>query len=205
MRYLVFCDRRFRPSAVKELAAHYPEAKIEEAHLSGNFLIVSSEAEMEQSPEMSFIDSILPVSAELDNLKYTDEIVISSIREIIKEKDRFRIEALNLGSHSGANAKTIEVFLGQMLEKGGLVADLKAPDLFVYVILTSDRIFICKSREGSTLDAFRANKFKENEKISSATTKATYTTAMYGNIGFLNRKKRSPNITIGIGARYGSK
>ncbi|MCW6160410.1 MAG: THUMP domain-containing protein [Candidatus Micrarchaeales archaeon] len=167
-QYLIFCDKRFLRSAVKELAAVYPNLKIESADSSGRFLIASSKTEAKPSADLVFVENVVPVSIELEGVKYKSKELLIALQEIIRRKDRFKIEALNLSSHSGANAKTIEVFLGQALEKQGLVADLKNPTLLVYVVLAGDDIFICKTDEQYVLDAFRANKFGKDEKISRA-------------------------------------
>lgn len=166
-RYLIFCDRRFLRSAVKELAEECPSLKIESTDPSGRFLIGSSSANINPG-SLVFVESVIPISMELDGIKYADKELLIALQEIVRRKDRFKIEALNLSSHSGANAKTIEVFLGQALEKQGWVADIDNPTLLVYVVLAGGKIFICRTDEKYVLDAFRANKFKEGEKISRA-------------------------------------
>ncbi len=167
IRYLIFCDKRFLRSAVKELAEEFPSLKIESTDPSGRFIVGSSKAAARPG-ELTFVESVIPVSIELDGMKYVNKEVLIALQEVIKSKDRFKIEALNLSSHSGANAKTIEVFLGQALEKQGLVADLDNPTVLVYVVLAGGKIFICKTDEKYVLDAFRANKFGKDEKISRA-------------------------------------
>ena len=178
--YIVFSDLRFRKEALDELKALLGDFKREKGSTE-KFFVVSSAAEkgkvlswfVDGNPV--FIDNIIPLAGTLEFAKGDYKAVIGFLSQKLKKDQRFRIEVLNVRSDAGENAKSIEVKVGSALESLGFSADLKAPDAFVYIVLSGktaligmlDRRDILKER----LDEFRYAGKSEERKISRASFK----------------------------------
>lgn len=171
-QYLVFVDKRFRSNAIKELRDAFPDYNpSKELPTTDRFfgITLSCGGAVVQNTlrkKAIFTEGLLPILATPSpDKEYSN---VTKYLEGTLGKERFRIEALNVGGMTGENAKSIEVKIGRALEKTGLVADLKNPEVFVYIIFTKDMTIIGELDSGTAmqLDAFRSNKFGKGEKIS---------------------------------------
>ncbi len=187
--YIVFSDLRFRKEALDELKALLGDFKREKGSTE-KFFVIS--ADMEKDKVLSrfvdsnpvFIDNIIPLSGILEFSKGDYKAVTDFLLQRLKKNQSFRIEVLNVRSDAGENAKSIEVKIGSALESLGFRADLKAPEAFVYIILSGktalvgmlDRQDILKER----LDEFRHASKGEEKKISRASHKLAEAIELFG-------------------------
>ncbi|MCL5429991.1 MAG: SAM-dependent methyltransferase [Candidatus Marsarchaeota archaeon] len=167
MRYLLFVDNRFRKEGLEELDKYGKDAAISlekggKYDLGNSIIMLSSSKSLKlkgKTIQPTFISNILPVSSIL-KFKHGDyDEIVRCLKKKLKKNISFKIEALNVNSVSKENAKSIEVKIGQELEKLGFTADLGNPSIMVYIVLAADNAFVCIAKKGAlikdSLDEFR--------------------------------------------------
>ena len=108
-KYLVFIDKRFSARSRKELSALAKDHKITDQH--ERFVVIQTKLNREKmfsainKNKPIFIEKIIPVTAFTEYKSQNYSKIINSIAKSIGENTSFRIEALNLQSGSGENAK----------------------------------------------------------------------------------------------------
>ena len=175
--YLIFVDKRFRARGRKEI--HSLALKESKQVLSDKFILAEADAgqkevfdNTKQNPPI-FIENIIPVLEIMDYKKDDYQSIIEILNKKLNKKMTFKIEVLNLNSKSAQNAKSTEVQIGEALEAKGFSADLKDPDMFIYVVLSGAACVIGTLNKnaslfGHTVDYFRKYNPEQSNKISRA-------------------------------------
>ncbi len=183
--YLVFVDHRFSRLAEQELASALPGCKLEPHRIRNNdklnTVFFKVEAPTTDLPARirestsSFVDFVLPVDAVLDTKDTVDYLKIEDAASAVlagNKRTSFKIEVKKAGLAADETAKSIEVRLGEELEERGYRADLKTPELMVYVILLGKSTIIghvgAKTQKDRTLDAFRRANRQGGDRVNRA-------------------------------------
>ncbi len=186
-KYLAFVDHRFSKMAEEEIMAFLSDCKLEPYGIKNSktidtiFLklcIKKSQNEMFakiRKAGLSFVDFIMYVDKVIDA---NDMIEYQKIRDSISEvidngKYRsFKIEAKNVDWKSEETAKSIEVLLGQEIEKKGYRVDFKTPEVKIYVVLLSAFTIVGHVESGTqhddNLDLFRSINNNKIKRINRA-------------------------------------
>lgn len=163
VKFIAFADRRFARLALVELRRLFADAEIKRVE-SGEpkvlFLVSTGKGiDPGQSKTLSYIDTLLPVFALLKDIDAEYYVVAENIINALEffGKESFRLEAKRFGYRTSDRAKDIEVKIGRAVESRGYKADLKNPEIQVYVLLTASGAIIGISNEpvDYVLDAFR--------------------------------------------------
>lgn len=170
--YLIFADPRFRKNAAREVRELF--SAMDTAASNRFFAAQTGKRDTEvlrSTGRSTFVDAAIPL---VGRSRYSDgdySKIIKELEKILKKKESFRIEVLNINSLSRENAKSIEVKIGRELEAQGYPANLDRPKTMVYLVLTRRWAFIGRLPGNKvafgSLDPFRENKFIEG-KISRA-------------------------------------
>lgn len=202
MRYIIFADKRFFGIARRELRSISPKFKESAEHerfFIGN--LPSGKGMTSKAEQQTFVEKAVPLLGSIGYRSGKYSNVISELEKEISKKETFKLEVLNLEAHSGENAKSIEVKIGQKLESKGFVANLDNPDNYYYVVFAGETAFIGRLKKGEsqtyTLDLFRENKFEKGEKISRAEFKLKEAFEYFG------LDKRKFKLALDIGAAPG--
>ena len=210
--YLVLADHRFGRMAEKELGKVFPGIVFEERKRYGDVRVTIAGIKKpgeevasimgERMP--SFIDFVMPIDRKLRMIDKDFKDVSDAIAVLLRKyKGRsFRIEAKRIDTNLKEGAKSIEVLLGQRLEKQGFVADLKEPKLMIYVVFLKGGAMMGHSEisagtKASTLDIFRAETKEETEPINRAEFK------MKEAVGFFGIDLKKIKTALDIGAAPG--
>ncbi|MGC8669742.1 MAG: SAM-dependent methyltransferase [Candidatus Micrarchaeia archaeon] len=100
-----------------------------------------------------FINFAMNVRMEFDVGKPAD--MISHIQSLLEKGKSFKIEVKRIKSKIELSAKTLEVLMGESLEKLGYIADLKNPDVIIGIIIAGSKVYAGSIPKGSELDPFR--------------------------------------------------
>ncbi len=197
--YLIFVDHRFSRMAEKELQSVLPECKLEPYKINNNNTLNTAFFKLEagQTPEdvpvkikgaaSSFVDFVMPVDAIIDmgNLIEYQKVEDAISRVIDNYKyPSFKIEVKKIDMPLDETAKSIEVCLGEDLERRGYKADLKTPKAMVYVVLLSTSVIIghvdTQIQKDNILDLFRQSSKEGGDRINRAEFKIEEAVRFFG-------------------------
>jgi tRNA(Ser,Leu) C12 N-acetylase TAN1 len=161
MEYAALVSRKFYKAARGELMSFLPDCKIKKLCDADSRLLLLIRTEREDAgviPGFSYIDVFFPVFAFLHDVDPQYYTILENISNILSASagKSFMIEVEKLCFKTEESAKDIEVRLGGALEARGFTADLKRPEIRIYVVVTGGGAVIgVESQKKQVLDAFR--------------------------------------------------
>lgn len=214
--FLIFIDYRFSKMAEKELMSAVPNCTLEPYKVyKGNafntvfFKLHVADADGALSTRIknsifSFADFVLPIDLIIDITNAIDYREIeSAISKIIEDGKyaSFKLESKRIDYPLDKTAKSIEVLLGQDLEKAGYVVDLQSPEVVIYIVLLSSSIIIGHVnpavQKNNILDSFR----KSNKNNSNVINRAQF--KIEEAVDFFDIDLNRHNLCLDVGASPG--
>jgi len=185
--------------AERELRSVLPESKLEPYKTNNNnalniaFFKLETKDVSDEVPAKirraasSFVDFVMPVDAIIDTgnlIEYQKiEDAISKVIDDHKHSS-FKIEAKKIDFMADETAKSIEVRLGEDLERRGYRADLKTPEVVIYAILLNSSVIIghidTQVQKGHILDSFRQANREGVDRINRAEFKMKEAVEFFG-------------------------
>ncbi len=185
--YLIFVDHRFSEMAEKALRSVLLECDLEPYKVNNNHDLntVFFKLDIKNAPDdvaktikesaSSFVDFVMPVDATVNTENSIDyKKVEETISKVIDDYKylSFMIEVKKIDRVLDITAKSIEVRLGEDLEKLGYKVDLKTPEVMIYVILLKTSVIIGHIdntlQKGFPLDPFRRSNKEGIETLNRA-------------------------------------
>jgi 23S rRNA (cytidine2498-2'-O)-methyltransferase len=152
-QYLAICDKRFFKSAIAELRKSelVDTGSIKRIYDREVFL-VNSKDNQKTNPDLAledfeFFDFVVKIDKAIVFSKNYAEIA-KSVSEAVDKGKKFKIYVKKYESESAERAKDIEVAIGTEMERMGFLADLKKPEIAIFLVFLGDKIFIGKSAVG---------------------------------------------------------
>ena len=180
-QYLTFVDQRFRKAAILELKRIFPDSELQlKKRFGGEVVLVTAIKEnadevtkiLEEKTQI-FTDLIIPLDLAIKRKENSYDEVLSHLSKILEANDQtFMIEVKVVNAELEDRAKSVEVLLGNRLEKEGFVADLMNPKILLYVVFFIDKIMLghIETSPGvnNTLDRFRSTNKSTAEMLNRA-------------------------------------
>lgn len=173
VQYLAICDKRFFKSAIDELhkSALIDTDSIERIYGHEVFL-VNSKGSPKTGPDLvpedfEFFDFVVKIDKAIAFSKNFADVA-KSVSEAVDKSKRFKIYVKKYGFKLAERAKDIEVAVGTEMERMGFIADLKKPEIAIFIVFLEDRIFIGKSTAGESerpkiIDWFRPSNVDDKD------------------------------------------
>lgn len=161
--YLAFVDHRFSRAARMELDSSFAGCRVEPCGSSGGTRLFNVElGDADAAGRLNactFVDFAFRVDVSLTG--YDNARICAAIASLSEARagGPIRLEVKNAGARLGMSAKSMEVALGQELERRGIAVDLGSPSTVFYAVFLRGSVIIGHATAGSmprgSMDAFR--------------------------------------------------
>jgi len=198
--------------AERELRSVLPECKLEPYKINTNntlntaFFKLEAKYTSEDVPAKikgaasSFVDFVMPVDAIINmenSIQY--QKIEDAISKVIDnyQYSSFKIEVKKIDLILDETAKSIEVRLGEDLERHGYNADLKTPKVMIYTVLLNDSVIIghvdTQVQKDHILDLFRRASKEGGDRVNRAEFKVEEAIEFFG----IDLSKHKRGLDIG--------
>ncbi len=155
--YIAFVDHRFSAAARREIAAALPDCHIAPYMVEGRAVLFRIESDGARAEERlnscAFVDFAFHEDSSIQS--HSTEGICGAIVRLAgcARFGSIRIEAKSVHARLGASAKSIEVAVGQRLEKMGVAVDLCNPKTILYLVLLPGSAIIGHTAPSATRDS----------------------------------------------------